>query len=144
MRSDSSVLLVHDYEYPLSDLWAPLKRLGFQRRRARSCAEASLALALAQPPVLLFTDTDLPDGGWAQTVALAAGARPPVPVIVVAKVVETCLYLDAIESGATEFIVPPFRESDVRYVVQGALMAGSRRSSAVRRARASLIAVAPP
>ena len=77
----------------------------------------------------MFTDTDLPDGGWTETVAFAGRARPPVPVIVVSRVVDIRLYLDAMEGGATEFIVPPFREADVKYVVRGAAINTLRRNS---------------
>lgn len=128
----ASVLLVHDYEYPLRDLITPLKRLGLTIRRARSCAEARSALASARPPALMFTDTELSDGSWADTVALGREACSPVPVIVVARVVDVCLYLDAIESGATEFMVPPFRDADLGYVVEGARLSVSRRAPRLR------------
>lgn len=125
----ASVLLVHDYEYPLRDLRSPLKRLGFDSRRARSCAEARSALSSSKPPALMFTDTELPDGGWADVVALGAGACSPVPVVVVSRVVDICLYLDTIERGATEFIVPPFLDAEISYVVRGERLNVSRRAS---------------
>lgn len=120
--NSASALLVHDYEYPLRDLIPLLKRLGLSSQRARSCAEARSVLASARPPGLIFTDTELPDGGWEETVALGSGAGSRVPVIVVSRVVDVSLYLDAIERGATEFIVPPFRDSEIAYVIQGVRM----------------------
>jgi DNA-binding NtrC family response regulator len=142
MMENGSALLVHDYEYPLADLGAPLTRLGFRNLRARSCREARYFLGSARPPALVFTDTDLPDGGWTETVAFAGRARPPVPVIVVSRVVDIRLYLDAMEAGATEFMVPPFRESDVKYVVRGAAINTVRGNSDLARGRASAVRAA--
>lgn len=62
MKDKASALLVHDYEYPLGDLRPLLDRLGFDTRRARSCAEANFVLAWPEPPTVVFTDTDL--HGW--------------------------------------------------------------------------------
>jgi DNA-binding NtrC family response regulator len=130
MKDRASALLVHDCEYPLRDLRPLLEQLGFHTRRARSCAEANFVLAWSEPPTVVFTDTDLPDGRWAETVALASQTRSPVPVIVVSGAVDISLYLDALEGGATDFIVPPFSGSDISYVVQGAMMRGSRKTCA--------------
>ena len=130
MKNRTSALLVYDQKYPLSDLQLLLDRLGFESLRARSCAEARLFLASPAPPHLAFTDTDLPDGGWAETVSFAAGVRRPVPVIVVSRAVDLSLYLDSLDAGAAEFIVPPFRDADVTYVTQGVLLGGSPTASA--------------
>lgn len=130
MKNKPSALLVHDYEYPLSDLKPLLERLGFDTRRARSCAEANFVLAWSESPAVVFTDTDLPDGNWTESLALASQTRLPVPVIVVSGAVDLSLYLDALESGAADFIVPPFHGSDIGYVVQSSMMGGTRRTSA--------------
>lgn len=133
MKDPTSALLVYDHEYPLSDLRLLLDRLGFESLRARSCAEARRLLASPAPPHLAFTDTHLLDGGWAETVSFAARVRRPVPVIVVSRTVDLTLYLDALESGAAEFIVPPFRDADVSFVTEGALLSGTRTASASLR-----------
>jgi len=137
MTETDIALLVHEYEYPLADLRPPLTRLGFRNQRARSCGEARYFLGSPRPPALVFTDTDLPDGNWTDTVAFARRARPPVSVIVVSRIVDVRLYLDAMEGGATEFIVPPFREADLDYVVRSAAMTAARRNSDVARGRAA-------
>ncbi len=143
MTKTTSVLLVHDYEYPLADLTLTLKRLGLSSRRARTCIEAKSVLASPEPPTLVFTDTELPDGGWPETVGMASRSRPPIPVIVVSRVVDISLYLDAMQDGAAEFIVPPFREADIRYVVQGARMDSGGKTYGRVRAVASAAAAAP-
>ena len=47
----------------------------------------------------------------------------PVPVVVVSRYVDVDLYLDALEKGAWDYIVPPFRAADLAYVVNGAIWA---------------------
>jgi len=42
-------------------------------------------------------------------------------VIVVARVVDTGLFLETIETGAFDFIAPPFVATDLEYVVRSAL-----------------------
>ena len=42
-------------------------------------------------------------------------------MIVVARVVDTRLYLDTIETGAFDFIAPPFVATDLQHVVRCAL-----------------------
>jgi len=122
MKGQACALLVYDQEYPLRDLRMLLDRLGIESLRARNCAEARLVLASPTPPRLAFTDTDLPDGTWAETVNFAARIRRPVPVVVVSRALDRSLCLDSLETGAAEFIVPPFRDADVAYVVEGALL----------------------
>jgi FixJ family two-component response regulator len=60
----------------------------------------------------------LPDGLWANVLALAAQAPQPVNVIVVARLVDTRLYVEAIEAGAFDFLAPPFVAADLAYVVR--------------------------
>lgn len=43
-----------------------------------------------------------------------------IPVIVVSGVLDIELYLTVLESGATDFIVPPFPAGDLAYVVHTA------------------------
>ena len=73
------------------------------------------------PAPLVFTDTQLPDGTWADILAEAETAAQPVNVIVVARVVDTHFYLEAIATGAFDFLAPPFMAADLAYVVRGAL-----------------------
>jgi len=120
MRARIRALLVHYEEMPMTELKFVLDRLGIETSRARTCAEAEAALDGAEPPRLIFTDTVLTDGTWAKVTALAGKGRPALSVIVVSREVDIPLYLD-VESGASDFIVPPFRDADVAQVVKGAL-----------------------
>ena len=121
MRARIRALLVHYEEMPMTELKFVLDRLRIETSRARTCAEAEAALDGAEPPRLIFTDTVLTDGTWAKVTALAGKGRPALSVIVVSRQVDIPLYLDVLENGASEFIVPPFRDADVAQVVKGAL-----------------------
>jgi DNA-binding NtrC family response regulator len=125
MNERATVLLVHDCEYPLRDLEAVLRRLGFGTQQVRTCLELELALASARPPVVVFIDSHLSGGSWTETVAIAIQGRTPIPVIVVSSEFDLCVYVDALEGGAAHFIMPPFRKAYIRHIVQHALIRGS-------------------
>ena len=131
MHGRIQALLVHDRESPLRDLKSLLEEQGIEALRARSLAAAKLALGCDQQPGLVFTDTVLPDGTWAEIVALASHACPPVPVIVVSRLVCLSLYLKVLESGASDYIVPPFRDADLAHVLKGTTLSESGVGSAV-------------
>lgn len=133
MLAGTHALLVHDEETPLADLKPLLKSQGIDVLQARSCAEAKAALACAEPPAVIFTNTKLGDGTWADVEALAERECPAVPVIVVSRFVDLPLYIEALESGAADFMVPPFREADLGWVVDSALTDRSRTSSLLPR-----------
>jgi DNA-binding NtrC family response regulator len=124
MRARVQALLVQDEEGPWAELTALLQKHGLQTTQARNCAEAQVALRI-HPPSLVFTDAVLQDGTWADIQALAKGAGRAMPVIVVSRFVDIPLYLDVLEKGAADFIVPPFRGADIAYVVKGALLSRS-------------------
>jgi len=78
-------------------------------------------LQAANPPHLVFTEAKLPDGTWADVVKQARGARKPVKVIVVSRLVDVSLYVDTMEGGAFDFIVPPLSVSELTHVVNCAV-----------------------
>lgn len=121
MKNRIRVLLVHDEEDPMKELNALLKRQNLETLRLRGCAGVETVMADPEPPHLIFTDTVLPDGTWADVKNLVAGTRWAVPVIVVSRFVDLSLYLEALENGASDFIVPPFRDADLAYVIESAL-----------------------
>jgi|SRR5690242_6733374 len=121
MKNRIRVLLVHDEDDPMKELNALLKRQGLETFRLRGCAGVETVMADPEPPHLIFTDAALPDGTWADVKNMAARTHWAVPVIVVSRLVNLPLYLEALENGASDFIVPPFRDADLAYVIQSAL-----------------------
>jgi CheY-like chemotaxis protein len=75
----------------------------------------------ANPPHLVFTEDTLPDGTWAEVVKRSLMACKPVKVIVVSRVVDVSLYVDAMDGGAFDFIVPPLSAIKLDYVVKRAM-----------------------
>jgi len=121
MDEKVKAVLVHHNSETLTALKGVLERLGMHTVQAESRAHAKRLLGGLNPHPLVFTDTQLPDGTWADIVALAAKAAKPVNAIVVARVVNTRFYVEAIETGAFDFIAPPFNATDLAYVVRTAV-----------------------
>jgi DNA-binding NtrC family response regulator len=101
-----------------SALKSVLEEQGIRVVLAATCTEAQTLLE--QRPQLVFTAAAVPGGTWAE-VLLAAQAAGPLPVIVVSRYVDLKLYLNVLEAGGADFIVPPFVGLDVAHVVRSAL-----------------------
>ncbi len=125
MDSKLSAALVHDRQEPFSALKLALEQQGIEIFQPRGCDDLRQLFKQPRPPQLVFTDTTLPDGTWKNVLALAANAREPVHVIVVAPFVDPKLYLEVLESGAFDFIVPPFLVSDLAHIVRCATWKGA-------------------
>ena len=117
-------LLVGNQETCFQALQTILEKLEIDTRRTRSCVETLPLLAGADPPHLVFTDTQLPDGTWADLLRLSAKARGFVKVIVVSRVVDIALYLDVLDAGGFDFVVPPFYPAEVAHIVRCATQGG--------------------
>lgn len=120
-------LLIHDQEEPLGELARILEHLQFEVVRTRSCGEAFAALKREGQPDLVFTDVTLPDGNWKDVLRALESSPSVTDLILVSRVIDDPLYITALESGAIDFVVPPFRESDVAWVVGNAVRNNPRR-----------------
>jgi len=118
MQGEIAVLLVYDQAEPLAALRLLLESQSFKTSRSRNCQETSRELQQPDPPLVVFTDTTLPDGTWREVVALAAKATAPVSVIVVGRLVDVPFYIEVIESGAVDFVAPPFAPFDLNHVTR--------------------------
>ena len=90
---------------------------GIQTRHVRSCAEARQVLARLPCPHVIFTDSTLPDGTWADIVSLADQCPRPLNVVVASPELDVDLYLKVLEGGVFDFIVPPFAGADLLHIV---------------------------
>jgi DNA-binding NtrC family response regulator len=97
---------------------AALEQLAVSTVRTQNLAEAGQVLSRVNPPLLVFTESELADGSWADVVSLSARASSPVSVIVVGREIDTKLYASVIEVGAFDFIAPPFDAPDLAHVVR--------------------------
>lgn len=121
MTESITALVVHQNSATLASLQSALERQGMCIIQAESRAQATRILGGQNPAPLVFTDTELPDGTWSDILVEAERAAQPVNVIVVARVVDTRFYVKAIETGAFDFLAPPFVATDLAYVVRSAL-----------------------
>ncbi len=118
MEKKITALLVHGQTEHMQALEKMLRQQGITMQHVGTCQAAAEALAGAYAPPLIFTDTILPDGRWTHVIRLAEGATQPANVIVVARHKDTRLYVEAIEKGAFDFIVPPFTTIELAHVVR--------------------------
>jgi DNA-binding NtrC family response regulator len=118
MKESISALLVQARHDPLDPLRMALEEQSIAVLTARNCAEAALALWSQLPPHLVFTEIQLADGGWTDVLTLSMKASAPVNVIVVSSFVDVGLYVEAIQRGAFDFIVPPHSDPELLHVVR--------------------------
>ncbi|MGA2609088.1 MAG: hypothetical protein ABSH01_16730 [Terriglobia bacterium] len=118
MRRTVTALLIFHRTEPYNDLEAALEKLAVRTGRAGTLAEACHVLSSVNLPLLVFTESELPDGNWADVVSLSARASSPVSVIVVGQEIDTKLYVSVIEGGAFDFMAPPFEAMDLAHVVR--------------------------
>jgi len=146
MKENIKALLVQARHEPLDALRLALEEQSIDIFMARSCAEAALALWSECPPPLVFTGIQLADGNWADILTLAAKASAPVNVIVVAPFADVGFYVQAIERGAFDFIVPPLSDPELQHVVRIAAenALSRRREHAALSPPHTLIAAAQP
>jgi DNA-binding NtrC family response regulator len=111
-------MLVTDRPIWGSELKAMLESRGFAVYVASNCAEATLLLHSYTPPHLVFTDMQLVDGSWAGILSLAEKTPLAVNVIVVSRNVDIDSYVQVLERGAFDFIVPPFEVSEIDHIVR--------------------------
>ena len=115
--SKAPAILVQGDPEPLGALKLLLDAQSISSRRVHGCQEAAKELERLELPHLVFTDTHLPDGNWRDVLKLVSEAPVPAAVIVVSRFSDVQLYLDVIESGAADFVVPPFVPSELAHVV---------------------------
>jgi DNA-binding NtrC family response regulator len=120
MKERTRALLVQTRHDPLDTLRLVLEEQSIDIQIARNCAEAALALWSDPPPHIVFTEVQLADGNWADVLTLSTKASAPVNVIVLAPFVDVGFYVETIERGAFDFIVPPHSDPELLHVVRSA------------------------
>ena len=133
MQKTITALLVHDRPEPMGSIKQALESQEIKTQSVSTCREAHERLGGRQTPHLVLVDPRLPDGSWADVVISAGAAPSHANVIVVSDVVDMPLYLESVQRGAFDFIVPPMSIPDFNYVVRSAVdNALQRRGSALQ------------
>jgi FixJ family two-component response regulator len=71
-----------------------------------------------QPAPVVIYDRDLPGGDWRQAIQQLAGSQPSRKVILASFVADDYLWEEVIHFGGYDILPKPFRESEVRHVIQ--------------------------
>ena len=121
MDEKIKAVMIYDQPEPSEALKRVLRRLGMEVRHVHTCQEASCLVKQPGSAEMVFTDTSLPDGTWEDVLRLAQQSQDFLPVIVVSRVVDIDLYLQALESGAFDLVTPPFLSYDVANVTGSAM-----------------------
>lgn len=129
MTNELWALLVCDLDETVQLTEAMLLAEGIKTRLVRKSADVRAVLREPALPALVFTGVSLADGTWADVLNAVKATPRPVPVIVVSRDVDIKLYLDALESGAHDFVVPPCSSSDLAHIIRGAIASSSHDTS---------------
>jgi hypothetical protein len=121
VSEEISTLLLHELGGSLDALKLALEAQSVKVCSLQSCQEALPLMTGPNPPHLIFAQSKLPDGMWADVVSLAIKATKPVNVIVVGRLANVGLYLQTITGGAFDFIVPPLTGYELTHVVRCAI-----------------------
>ena len=133
MKGAVTALFVFHHSKPFDEIKAALGRTVAAAEWAQTLAEARNALSGANPPLLVITESDLPDGKWSDILSLSKNASSRINVIVVGQTINANLYASAIEVGAFDYIAPPFEGVDLAHVVRCAAdNALAQRKTAIR------------
>jgi len=132
MEQTITALLVHDRSEPMGFIRRALESQDIKTRSVKTSREAHEHLWSLHPPHLVLVDPRLPDGSWEDIIVSAAAAPSHVNVIVVSDVVDMALYLESVQRGAFDFIVPPISMPDFTHVVRSAV------DNALQRRRSTL------
>lgn len=114
-------LLVDDGSPWSAGLKSILVSRGFAVYSAGSCGEAALLLDSPDPPHMVFTSSRLPDGTWADVLAAIRKCGFPVNAVVVSPHVDVSLYIEVLEQGGFDFVVPPFQWEEIDHVIRNAM-----------------------
>jgi CheY-like chemotaxis protein len=120
-REEITTLLLHEQGDARDALRLALEAQSVKVCSLQSFQEALPMLTGPNPPHLIFTQPQLPDGVWADVVSLALKAAKPVNVIVVERLANVGLYLQTVNAGAFDFIVPPLTGYELTHVVRCAI-----------------------
>lgn len=115
-----TALLVGEQDGCLPILKECLEDLGMKTTWVKRLNQMRAKLLKTSEPHVVFAATEPADATW-QAVVEAAKECGRSPVILACRVVDVPKYLDALERGAFDFVVPPFGHRDIRFIVESAV-----------------------
>jgi ActR/RegA family two-component response regulator len=121
MEPQTSALIINEDRSMLQGLQAILQQQNVETRCALNFSDGRALFASDALSEIIFTGTSFSDGTWRDVLAMAQATDPPSAVVLVTRLDEIGMYLDAMAEGACDYIVPPFAEADVAHIVRSAL-----------------------
>ena len=115
-----TALLVGKQDGCLPNLKKCLEDLGVKTAQVERPSQVRGRLQAPDAPEVVFAATGPADNTWSEVVEAARDSGKQ-PVILASRVVDVGKYLDALERGAFDFVVPPFAPRDLRHVVDCAI-----------------------
>ena len=120
------IILVSGNDRLMPELNRVLNPCPLEIRPLKNCLEAGKEIGRGDTADVIFTDIQLSDGDWKQVLQMARKAPARAEVILVSRFVDVPLYLDALEAGAFDFIVPPFHTVELGYIIVNAIYTCSK------------------
>jgi len=120
VASQLSVLVACNDDESRSALARILSDLGLDPVFASSVSQVRTIL-LERPIRFVFCEDILPDGSFRDVLHTLKLAETRVPLVVCSLLGEMEEYLEAMESGAFDFIAPPFRPAELEAIVNSVL-----------------------
>lgn len=115
------IILVSSGDEVMQGLSQALDPCPLEIRPVKSCLEVEHEIGRSTTPEVIFTNLRLPDGDWKLVLQMGQQVPAGAEVIVVSRFVDVHLYLDTLEAGAFDFVVPPFRTVELGYIIVNAI-----------------------
>jgi FixJ family two-component response regulator len=123
---ETAVFVLFNEEKQFDELIRRLRELDVPWLELRTVVETKYELKRLNRPALIFTAVTLPDGTWADVIDAAKDASSSCPVVVVSRLVDLELYLEALQKGAADFIVPPFESNGLLSIIHAVIESANR------------------
>ncbi|HEX4473480.1 MAG TPA: response regulator transcription factor [Polyangiaceae bacterium] len=122
MTESPAILVIDDEPHARALLHGALERQGYRCLEAAT-GEDGISAALETSPNTVLLDLGLPDMDGVE-VARRIRERSSVPIIVVSARVDEADKIDALDGGATDYVVKPFGEGELLARIRAALRNG--------------------
>jgi DNA-binding NtrC family response regulator len=121
MNQPTSILVVDDEDGIRNYLKTLLKLKGYEVSALASGSEALEFFAKNPPPGLVLLDILMPDIDGLETLKRLRKIEKELPIIMLSCIGETRMIVEAMRSGATDYLNKPFEEADLEIAILKAL-----------------------
>jgi two-component system response regulator AtoC len=121
MNQPTSILVVDDEDGIRNYLKTLLKLKGYDVNTLASGSEAIDFLTKNPPPALVLLDILMPDVDGLETLKRLRKVEKELPIIMLSCIGETRTIVDAMRSGATDYLNKPFEEAELEIAILKAL-----------------------